>query len=90
MSCKRCNGTGNVEYRENVGEPDMSIWETFVEACPCCICKEQCPQCGAHTLTEADDNGDHFHCTACEWTYDPDKTSETERMYPDLPEEPEY
>ena len=57
MPCKKCNGTGNVEYRENMGERNHAMYETFAKSCPYCLDKGLCPKCGqpmiAHLYTSS-------------------------------------
>ncbi len=77
--CPQCHGTGNHEYTDDPSAAGVSLGPgamTFVEACGC-LTTDHCPNCGAQTLTEADGNGNNFHCVVCGWAYNPNKTNTT-------------
>jgi len=71
--CEVCNGKGGTITDEMQGEPPMTGYVEFFEACEC-LCDGKCPGCGNAGITKPIDdatieNIDDFVCEVCGWSF---------------------
>ena len=78
IMCARCNGTGQITYRDDPSAAGVSLspgYMTYVEACSC-LERNECPACSKRKLIHPQRHPDDLICLACGWKFDPNRCAD--------------